>query len=350
MPVVGPGTLLVQGGVAWLGPGRVIDDPAVVVRGSRVIYAGAAAGAPEGDDEIAGDWFLMPGVIDHHVHIRLSEPAAILGGGVTSVRDLGWAPDDIFPLADISQATDFDGPAIAAVGPFVTAVGGYPSRAGWCAPGGWIEVRGPEEAASAVERIAALDPAAIKVALNTEAGPTLADGELVSVCDAAHARGLRVAAHVQGAGETERALGAGVDELAHTPWTERLSDELIAAIARRLTMVSTLDIQSYGRRTPQLDVAVDNLRRFARAGGQIRYGTDLGNGPIPPGIHVREAVLLANAGLTPEAVLTAMTGWRLRDGAPADLLGLAGNPMDDLRSIGEVRLVIRSGRVRRLSH
>jgi imidazolonepropionase-like amidohydrolase len=343
----GAGTLLVQGAVAWLGPGRVIEDPAVVVRGSRVVYAGPAAGAPEADQDLTGDWFLMPGVVDHHVHIRLSEPAAILAGGVTSVRDLGWAPDEIFPLVDISQATDFDGPAVTAVGPFVTAVGGYPSRAGWCAPGGWIEVRGPEEAAAAVERTAAMDPAAIKVALNAEAGPTLTDAELVQVCDAAHAHDLRVTAHVQGPGQAERALGGGVDELAHTPWTERLSEELIAAIARRMTMVSTLDIQSYGRRTPQLDVALDNLRRFARAGGRVRYGTDLGNGPIPPGIHLREVLHLTSAGLSSEGILAAMTGWRLRDGAPADLLALAGNPLDDLRALGDVRLVVRAGRLRR---
>ena len=340
-------TLLVQGAVAWLGPGRVVDDPAVVLRGSRVAYAGPATGAPPTDEELAGDWFLMPGVVDHHVHIRLSEPRAVLAGGVTAVRDLGWAPDDVFPLADISQATDFDGPAITAVGPFITAVGGYPSRAGWCAPGGWIEVSGPEEAAAAVERVAALDPAAIKVALNAEAGPTLTDSELLAVCDAAHSRDLRVTAHVQGPGQTERALGAGVDELAHTPWTERLGADVLAAAARRMTVCSTLDIQSYGRRTPQLAVALDNLRRFAEAGGRVRYGTDLGNGPIPAGIHVREALHLAAAGLSAEAVLTAMAGWRLREGAPGDLLALGANPLEDLRVLGDLRLVIRAGRVRR---
>ncbi len=342
----GASSLLVQGAEAWLGPGRLIEDPAVVVRGSRVVYAGPAAGAPEADRELAGDWFLMPGVVDHHVHIRLSEPRAVLAGGVTAVRDLGWAPDEIFPLADISQATDFDGPAIAAVGPFITAVGGYPRRAGWCAPGGWIEVRGPEEAAAAVERVAALDPAAIKVALNAEAGPTLTDPELVAVCDAAHSRDLRVTAHVQGPGQTQRALGAGVDELAHTPWTERLGTDLLAAVARRMTICSTLDIQSYGRRTAQLDVALDNLRRFAEAGGRVRYGTDLGNGPIPAGIHVREALHLAAAGLSAEAVLTAMAGWRLREGAPGDLLALAGTPLEDLAMLAKLRLVIRAGRVR----
>ncbi|HEX2032271.1 MAG TPA: amidohydrolase family protein, partial [Actinomycetota bacterium] len=341
-------TLLVQGAACWIGPGRLVDDAAVVVRGSRLAYAGPAAAAPPADHEVAGDWFLMPGVVDHHVHIRLSRPEAVLGGGVTAARDLAWPPEEIFPLVDISQATDFDGPALSAAGPMITAPGGYPSRAGWCPAGGWIEVRGPEEAAGAVERVAALDPAVIKVALNADAGPTLSDRELVAACDAAHAGGLRVAAHAQGAGQTERALGAGVDELAHCPWTERLSDDLIRALARRMTITSTLEIHSYGRRTPELDLAVDNLRRFVQAGGRVRYGTDLGNGPIPPGCHPGEAAHLAAAGLGVDAILAAMTRGPLEEGAPADVIGLGGDPFEGLGALGRVRFVVRGGRVRKL--
>lgn len=320
----------------------------MVLDGSRISFVGPELDAPPADEEIAGDWFLIPGVIDHHVHIRLSDPRAVLRGGVTFARDLGWPPEEIFPLADISQATDFDGPAIAAAGPMITARGGYPTRAGWGPPETGLEVDGAEAAAAAVERIAAQDPAVIKVALNAEAGPTLTDAELVAVCEVAHQRRLAVTAHVQGPGQAERALGAGVDELAHCPWTERLSDELIEGLARRVSMVSTLDIHSYGRRTPELNVVVDNLARFATAGGRVRYGTDLGNGPIPPGIHSGEAHHLAAAGLGAGAILDAMTLAPLRVGADADLVGLAGNPFDDLAVLARVRLVVRTGRVRRL--
>lgn len=285
----------------------------------------------------------MPGAIDHHVHIRLSDPRSVLHGGVTFCRDLGWTPEEIFPLVDISQGTDFQGPAIVAAGPMITAAGGYPSKAGWCPPGGWTEVRGAEEAAAAVEYIASQDPAIVKVSLNSEAGPTLSDAELVAVCEAAHSRGLGVTAHVQGAGQTERALGAGIDELAHTPWTERLTDDVIASLARRTGIVSTLAIH----RSPELDVAVDNLQRFAEAGGRVRYGTDLGNGPIPPGIHAAEAIHLAAAGLSTEEILRAMTLAPLRPGAEGDLVGLRGNPFEDLAAFAKVDLVVSRGRVRR---
>jgi imidazolonepropionase-like amidohydrolase len=318
-----------------------------VIEGSRVTFVGPAWESPEAEDELTGDWFLIPGVIDHHVHIGLSDPRAVLRGGVTVARDLGWPPEDIFPLADISQATDFDGPMIVAAGPMITAPGGYPSRAGWCPAGGWVAVRDAEETAGAVGAIAGHDPVVIKVSLNAEAGPTLSDAALVAACDAAHARGLRVTAHVQGPGQTERALGAGVDELAHCPWTERLGDDLVAALARRMEIVSTLDIHSFGRTTPALGTTVDNLRRFAANGGRIRYGTDLGNGPIPPGIHVGEARHLAAAGLSTDDILRSMTRGPLRDGADADVVGLQGDPFDDLDALGRVGLVVRRGTARR---
>ncbi len=324
-----------------MGADRLLDDPAVVVDGSRVTYAGPAQGAPEAEEEVSGDWFLMPGAFDHHVHIGLSDPRAVLHGGVTAVRDLGWPPEDVFPLVDISQGTDFEGPQVVAAGPMITAVGGYPTRADWGPRGTGLEVAGPEEAAAAVDRMAAQDPAVIKVALNEEAGPTLSDAELVAVCEAAHARGLQVTAHVQGRGQTERALGAGVDELAHCPWSERLSEDLVAALARQVAIVSTLDIHSYGRPTPELAVAIDNLRRFAAAGGRVRYGTDLGNGPIPPGIHPAEALHLAAAGLSVGQILEAMA-------RGPGLVGLGGDPRTDLHALGRVRLVVREGRVRRL--
>jgi imidazolonepropionase-like amidohydrolase len=296
---------------------------------------------------VAGSWFLMPGAVDHHVHIGLSDPRAVLRGGVTFCRDLAWPPDDIFPLVDISQSTDFDGPQLVAAGPMITAAGGYPSRAGWCPPGGWIEVRGSEEAAAAVERIAEHDPAVIKVALNADAGPTLSDAELVAVCETAHGRRLAVTAHVQGRGQTERALGAGVDELAHCPWTEELTEDLATAVARSMSVVSTLDIHSHGVRTPDLDRAVDNLSRIAAAGGRVRYGTDLGNGPIPPGIHAGEIAHLSAAGLAPERILQAMTLAPLRVGGEAALVGLAGNPFHDLAAFERVELVLSRGRLLR---
>jgi imidazolonepropionase-like amidohydrolase len=238
----------------------------------------------------------------------------------------------------------FDGPLIRAAGPMLTAPGGYPTRDGWAPPGTGRELTSVEGATRAVEELARLGAAAIKVSLNAEAGPTPSDAQLAAICDAAHAADLPVTAHAQGKGQVERALGAGVDELAHTPWT-RLSDEVIQAAATQMRIVSTLDILSFGRDTPEIRTALDNLRRFHVAGGTVTYGTDLGNGSIPPGIHTREASLMVEAGLEPEEVLEAMIRAPLEPDAPADLIVLRTSPLEDLRALDDVQLVIRAGRV-----
>ena len=311
-----------------------------------VAYAGPVAAAPRTDERIEVDGFLMPAVADRHVHIRLADPGAVLLGGVTAVRDLAWPPDEIFPLADASELPTFNGPVIRAAGPMLTGIGGYPTTDRWAPPRTGLELDGPEEATRAVHGLAARGASVIKVSLNAEAGPTPTDAELAAIVEAAHAHDLPVTAHVQGTGQAARAVGAGIDEFAHTPWSERLSDDLIETAARTMRVVSTLDILSYGEVTPELRVACENLARFRAAGGRVVYGTDLGNGPIPPGIDVREALLLHEAvGMPPEDVLEALVAGRLIQGGPADLVAFSRNPLEDLEALAELNLVMRAGRV-----
>ena len=331
---------------AWLGRGQTVRPAAVTVRAGQVVYAGERAGAPPGDDEIHLDGFLMSGVADRHVHIRLSDPAAVLMGGVVAVRDLAWPAEEIFPLAEASEVPSFNGPLVRAAGPMLTGPGGYPTTDSWAPPLTGRELHGADDAANAVRLLADRGAAAIKVSLNAEAGPTPTDAELATIVEVAHERGLPVTAHAQGGGQVERGLGAGIDELAHCPWTERLSESTIEALAKSARIVSTLDIWSFGRVTEELRVACDNLTRFRNAGGTVVYGTDLGNGEVPPGIDVREAFLLHEAcRMEVEDVLVAMTAGRLDAGAPADLIALGADPFEDLSALGDLRLVMRAGRV-----
>jgi imidazolonepropionase-like amidohydrolase len=339
-------SLKIKAPVAWLGPGRLVRHAAVICDGARIAYAGHSAGAPSADEAIEVDGFLMPAVVDRHVHIGLADPAAVVLGGVAAVRDLAWPPDEIFALADASELPSFNGPLVRAVGPMLTGPQGYPTSAGWGPPGTGLELEGPGHAGAVVADLADRGAAAIKVSLNAEAGATPTDAELVAIVEAAHERDLPVTAHVQGPSQAERAVGAGIDEFAHTPWTDRLSDELLQVAARSMRMVSTLDIHSYGEVTPELRVACENLVRFRAVGGEVVYGTDLGNGPIPPGIHVREALLLHEAvRMTREEVLIAMTASRLDPGAPADLIVLGRDPLERVEALGDLRVVVRGGRM-----
>jgi imidazolonepropionase-like amidohydrolase len=338
-------TLVVRAAEAWLGPGRLTREAEIVCEAGDIVRAGRRSTAAADGEVLQVDGFVMPAVADRHVHIGLADPVSVLLRGVTAVRDLAWPAADIFSLAGASEVATFNGPLIRAAGPMLTAPGGYPTQDTWAPPGTGRELKGPEDAGLAVKELASLGAAAIKVSLNSEAGPTPSDGELAAICETAHEQDLPVTAHAQGKGQVERALGAGVDELAHTPWTERLPDPVLETCAKRLRIVSTLDIQSFGRDTPAIRTALDNLRRFHTAGGVVMYGTDLGNGPIPPGIHTREAMLLAEAGLEYEEVLEAMIRSPLEPGAPADLVAFGSSPLDDLRALEDLRLVVRGGRV-----
>jgi imidazolonepropionase-like amidohydrolase len=329
-----------------LGPGKVIERASVVCEGSRMAWVGSSRLAPQADREIDVDGFLMPAAADRHVHIGLADPGAVLLGGVTAVRDLAWPPDVIFPLADASELPTFTGPLIRATGPMLTGPGGYPMRDRWALPGTGLELEDADEAAKAVGVLADRGATAIKVSLNAEAGATPTDAELAAIATSAHERGLLVTAHVQGKGQAERAVGAGIDEFAHCPWTEPLTESVIEAAAKTMRIVSTLDIWSYGKVTQELRVAADNMARFRAAGGRVVYGTDLGNGPVPPGIDIRELLLLhETVGMSADEVLEALVASRLEPGAPADLIASGANPLEDLRALGDLRLVLRAGNV-----
>jgi imidazolonepropionase-like amidohydrolase len=352
----------VRAPLGWLGPGRLVEEPLVVIDGGVVAFAGAASELatvtegrsgpetltgqrvpPEPDEEILFGGFVMPGVVDRHVHIAMSDPGAVLAGGVTAVRDLGWPAEAIFSLVEASEGPSFNGPLIRAAGPILTCHGGYPTRSGWAPEDTGLEVGDAAEAERAARWLLDRGAAVLKVALNSDAGPTLSDEALVAICDVAHDAGATVTAHVQGPGQAARAAGAGVDEFAHCPWSERLPPDLIRAAAQRVRIVSTLDIHSYGEDTPELRTATENLNAFLGAGGRAVYGTDLGNGPIPPGIHAREAECLAQAGMSNEAILEAMTFRPLAVGERGDLLGLAGSPLEDLVFLRGLELVLRAG-------
>ncbi|MEP7060526.1 MAG: amidohydrolase family protein [Actinomycetota bacterium] len=336
--------LSVRAPLAWFGPGRLVSDARVVCDGGLIAAAGPADQVPREEREIDIDAFLMPAGADRHVHIERSDPVAVLRGGITAVRDLAWPADRIFNLADASELVTFNGPLVRAAGPMLTAHGGYPMRSAWAPPGTGRVVSGADDAATAVRELAALGATAIKVSLNAEAGPTPTDAELMAICDAAAEADIPVTAHAQGPGQVERALGAGVGELAHTPWVH-LSDDVIATAAKRMRWISTLDILSFGRDTPEIRTALDNLRRFHAAGGSVGYGTDLGNGGVPPGIHTRELLWMRDAGLSYDDVLGALIRSPIVRDAPADLIALGSNPLEELTAFDDIRLVVRSGRV-----
>lgn len=246
---------------------------------------------------------LLPALRDHHVHLGLIDAAALAGSALTAVDDLGWSLDRALAW----RAGGLDGLRVRVAGPFLTAPGGYPVGRSWAPDDAALAIDSPAAAVAAVEMLAGAGVDLIKVVLHTGL-PLLGDQELAAVVATATRLGRPVVAHLEGPGQTARALAAGVGVLAHTPWTERLPDGLVRALAGRTTMISSLAIHADDE---HYAVAVDNLARFHAAGGRVRYGTDLGNGRRPVGIDPAELTGLVAAGLDAAAIWTSIESDRL---------------------------------------
>jgi imidazolonepropionase-like amidohydrolase len=287
---------------------------------------------------------LLPGLCDAHVHSALVDLATVRAGGIASVWDLGGVPDKVRDLAERARRPGSDLPRVRLAGPFLTAPGGYPSDRPWAPAGSCREVRSAADAGDAVAEAQAAGATLIKVTLHA-GGPMLPPPTVRAVVDAARSADLPVVVHAEGPGTVEAACDAGADMLAHTPWTSLLDDALIRAAAR-MTWISTLDIHGWDRPTPAQGTAIGNLRHFLAYGGSVRYGTDLGNGPLPPAVNPREIRALQAAGLAPDGVLAAMTdplappswvagGLDLDPGRFADVLATARVVGPELRPRGE---------------
>lgn len=324
---------------------RLVDDQGprdglTVLMSDGKIKAVGKLAVPAGARRLEASGFtLLPGFIDAHVHLQLSDPQACLRGGVTTLRDLGWVPQVIFARQAELRAK---GPYLLAVGGMVCRPQGYPSQAGWCPPETALPVADEAAARRTVAALARAGAGAIKV--------TLPLPRLAEVVGEAHARHLKVTAHLSDLAQLDEALAAGVDELAHFTFAPiAVPDDRIARMVRqKMAVCPTLHINPAPAR-------LQNLGRFLAAGGTVIYGTDLGNVGPPPGIDVEELELMRQAGMTRQQVLNSATSvsaaWldlkdrgRIAPGLRADLILVKGDPLQNLRVLARPAQVFYAGK------
>ncbi len=276
---------------------------------------------------------VIGGFTDHHVHLQLIDASLLDGSRLGRVVDLGANPAVLASYAaDHNSGTPLPEPAetrrsalpshgspewrtrVEFAGAFLTPVGGYPSDRSWAPAGSVREIATAADAASAVSEMADAGASCIKVASNSTAGPVFDDDLFRVIVGLADSRDLPVIAHAEGAGEAQRAARLGATALAHAPFAELLTDEGIAAQAASVSWISTLAIHD----GPQRATAVDNVRRFHAAGGTLRYGTDMGNGPSPVDLNAAELAALREAGFDGIRLLRALAPADPRD--PASVL------------------------------
>lgn len=195
---------------------------------------------------------LLPGFIDLHVHLALiagppwfmslpnpeHNARATVFSGVTTVLDVGGDPKVLTRLQHAISAGKWIGPRIEFAGPGLTVLGAYPLNMTQELYGPlayssvkdhhFVAVGSVAEIEAEVDRIAASGATFIKLMTSSlppsdPPAPRLSEAEIVAATQRAHARGLRVAAHVDDTEDALRCARAGVDLLAHGVETSRLT-------------------------------------------------------------------------------------------------------------------------------
>jgi cytosine/adenosine deaminase-related metal-dependent hydrolase len=184
--------------------GSVVRGQRVTVRGERIVALetergqATAAGAEVIDG--AGKT-LLPGLWDMHAHLFSANAYLDIAAGVTTVRDLGNAIEDLTRLRDQIEAGTQIGPRTVRAG-FIDGPGPFE---------GPIKVLAatPEEARQRVDEYARLGYAQIKIYSSVKP-------ELVPVIAAeAHKLNLRVSGHVPSGMIAEQFIRDGADEIQH---------------------------------------------------------------------------------------------------------------------------------------
>jgi imidazolonepropionase-like amidohydrolase len=181
-----------------------------------------------------------------------------------------------------------------------------------------------------------------------------------------HRRRKLVFAHPSNLTGIRVSLDSGVDVLVHTtagagPWPP----ELIAEMKRRrVSVIPTLKVWGYEMAKGRVDAAstarfvndgVQQLKAFAKAGGDVLFGTDVGY--VTEYDPTEEYVLMSKAGMSPMEILASLTiaparrfGEERRRGKivprmQADLVVLNADPADDVSNFARVRYTIRNGKI-----
>ena len=342
-----------------------IPDAALVIRAGRIAAVGPRAEVALPPDariiDVQGAT-ILPGFINAHVHrgYHGHNLEAWAQAGVTTVRDLGASPSsDRFSQRDALLKEDRYARLIAA-GPIVTVPNGYP-MVPWGLEG--LAVTSPEDAALKVNRLLDEGADVVKIALDSGGSfgieiPVLSAEEAATIVRVAHERGTLVSAHVLSSEDLERALDAGVDDIAHMVSND-LPDHLIEKMLKAdVYWVPTLELwKRVGHGNDQRAIA--NLRRFVAAGGKVALGTDYAgyDAVFDLGMPITEMELMQEAGMTPMQIIVA--GARhaayvcnrenelgaLAVRRAADVLVVNGELLEDIHALTQVRLVVHNGQV-----
>jgi imidazolonepropionase-like amidohydrolase len=379
--------------------GKLVSPGEVLVRGNKIVEAGASVQHPAGAETIdLGDTTLMPGLIDAHVHLFLHPGAEDLQtvqesvaertilaelaarddlmAGYTAERDMGTEGAGSADSA-IRNAIDkglIPGPRMRMSGNAISILGGHEDAIGYN-PASHIPSNA-DYANNATELVSVireqLKEGADFIKIYETGKDHLRDGkfttpyqyteeELAAAVKETARQATRVGVHCTGEPGALYAATAGVASIDHADY---LSDETMRLMKeKQIYAVPTFAIVEYfGKHAdPSVGDWDDSMQKFhaaqfkrqMAAGVPFAVGSDVG--PFPHGTQARELELMVEYGMSPAEVLKSdlihgarLLDWEgkigeLKPGYYADVIAVPGNPLADISVVKSVRFVMKDG-------
>jgi imidazolonepropionase-like amidohydrolase len=399
-----PSTVLRAARMLDVKAGRLVQPAEILIQGDRIVEVGQSVKHAAGAEVIdLGDRTLLPGLIDAHIHLFLHPGAEDLQtvqesvpertimatlaarddlmAGFTAERDMGTegAGSADTAVRDAINAGRIPGPRLRISGNAINIFGGHEDAIGYN-PDQHI-LPNATYANTADELVAAMRQQFkegadfIKI---YETGPDsikagklstpyqYSQAQLEAAVKEAARLGRPVAVHATAEPGTLYAARAGVVSIDHA---DQLGDETMRLMKQKqIFAVPTFTIFEYFAEhasTPQqgaherqiLDLKAEEFKRQIAAGVPMAVGSDVG--PFPHGTQAREFVLMVKYGMSPLAVLQAdlvngakLLGWEgqigsLEPGYLADIVGISGDPLQDIAVLSSVSFVMKNGVVYR---
>lgn len=406
-----PPTLVIHAGGVLANPGEApLGASTIAIRDGHIVAVDPGH-KPAGDygknarSIDLSDKFVMPGLIDLHMHLSISmnaDPitsasatrtalssagyvARLLDAGVTTVRDVGDNGGTVFALRDAIARGELPGPRIFAAGRVISRTGGHgakhagplelPYTPAGCDDVGSCRRAVRENIEAGSDWIKLTVSGSGREAGGRKNAPAIMfDDEVKAAIAAAEQANRPVAAHAYSAVAVGSALNAGAKTIEHGTYVDSTSAGTFRANGAYL--VPTAFVAEFVRSQSAMfaaapggdgaaalnawaDATMANPGRAWRAGIPLGLGTDAGPS-FDTDATVRELELYVASGVPASAALAAATinnadalGMatslgRVRVGYLADLIAIDGDPAANLARLRKPVFVMKEGAVHRL--